>query len=142
MHLDPSPYCLPALFSCVGTSFMDVATRQSQGVLELCLKEDVPMILSRFTPFSFYTRSLLSLVRRACVGWKMQGKANRSNSDSRKGGRERRTERTLDCTKCAMVVFPATSVWHMPHVFVRVRNIVHPTWHERSWLCASNDLYV
>ena len=66
----------------------------------------------------------------------------KASSNSSKGGRERRTERTLHRTKCAMVVFHATSMWHMPHVFVRVGNIVRPTWHERSWLCACNDLYV
>ena len=38
----------------------------------------------------------------------------------KEGGRERRMKRTLHNTKCAMVVFHATSVWHMPHVVVRV----------------------
>ena len=75
----------------------------------------------------------------------------RASSDSseraREGGRERDTYGTYStlhemCTKCAMVVFHAPSVWHMPHVFVRVGNIVRPTWHERSWLRACNVLYV
>ena len=51
-------------------------------------------------------------------------------------GRERRTEHTLHLTKCAMVVFHATSVWHMHHVCVRVGNIARLTWPERSWLRA------
>ena len=40
--------------------------------------------------------------------------------------RERHTERTLHRTKCAMVVFRATSVWHMPHVFCSVREHCSP----------------
>ena len=66
----------------------------------------------------------------------MEGNAHESEQRLERGGRERRTEHTLHLTKCAMVVFHATSVWHMHHVCVRVGNIARLTWPERSWLRA------
>ena len=65
--------------------------RQSRGALELRRTEDAPMLSPRFPPFSFYARSLLSLVRRTRVGWKMEGKAHEGKQrlePASEGGRE------------------------------------------------------
>ena len=91
VHLNPSPYCLPALFLSVGTSSMDSATRQLMGTLEPhggCSNASL-----HFTPFSFYGLSLLSLVRRMHVGWKMEGKAHESEQQPERA-REREMYRT------------------------------------------------
>ena len=143
MRLDPSPYCLPALSSFVRTSSVDGATRQSRGALELHCTEDAPA----FAPFRtiFLLRSFITVVGQMDTRGlenEMKGTQGRAATRGNQRGRERRTEHTLHRTKCAMVVFHATSVWHMPHVFVRVGNIVRLTWHEKSWLRACNDLYV
>ena len=130
MCLDPSPYCLPDGW----------CNEAGEGSIRVTPHGGCFNASPHFATFSFYARSLLSLVRQTDVGWKMEEKTHKS--EQRLERRKRRMERTLHRTKCAMVFFRATSMWHMPHVFVQVGNIVHPTWHERSWLHACNDLYV
>ena len=57
---------------------MDGATKQSRGALEIRRTKDIPVLSTRFTLFSFYARSLLSFIRWTGLGWKMQGKAHKS----------------------------------------------------------------
>ena len=74
-----------------------------------------------FEPFSFYARSLLSLIRWTRLGWKMGGKAHKASSDLREEGRERDIRNILYTSQnVRWVVFHATSVWHIPTSYLVV----------------------
>ena len=113
MLLNPS-YCLPSCLVLICWNILrkwcNVAV---EGRARVTCHVGCSNALPRFTSLSFYARSLLSLVRRTRVGWKVEEKAHESEQ-LLKQGRERRTERTLHLRKRATVVFHATSVRHMP----------------------------